>query len=82
MIGESHSLSNEFPKHKDDISKLYEKDLNFANQANQYNELDEKIRSLEMDNSPISDTDIRQLKYDRSVLKDVLYKRILDFATN
>ena len=82
MIGESHSLSNEFPKHKDDISKLCEKDLNFANQANQYNELDEKIRSLEMDNSPISDTDIRQLKYDRSVLKDVLYKRILDFATN
>ncbi len=80
MIGESHSLLNEFTSHKEDILKLCEQDPDFAKQASQYNELDEKIRILELNNSPVSDAEIRQMKHDRSVLKDVLFRRIQEFA--
>ncbi len=82
MLGESHSLFNEFPSHTDDIRKLCKQDSGFAKQAKKYNELDENIRSLELENSPISDVEIRQLKHDRSVLKDLLFKRIQEFAAN
>ena len=82
MLGESHSLINEFPKHIDDINTLSEEDPNFAKQARKYNELDEKIRSLELDNSLISDAEIRQLKHERSVLKDALFQRIQEFSAS
>lgn len=76
MLGESHSLANEFPNFIDDINLLSEQDPEFAKRANEYNDLDTKIRNIELENSPISDAEIHQLKHDRAVLKDVLYKRL------
>lgn len=76
MLGENHSLLNEFPEFKELITKLVSSDQSFAEDAKQYDELDAKIRKLELKNSPISDSEMHKIKHDRSELKDSLYKRL------
>lgn len=76
MLGEDHSLLNEFPEYKERINQLNESDATFAEQANKYNELDAKIRNLELDNAPIGDDSMHQLKHERAQLKDILYRKL------
>lgn len=76
MLGENHSLLNEFPEFKELINKLVSSDQSFAEETNQYDELDAKIRKLELANSPISDSEMHKMKHDRSKLKDLLYQRL------
>jgi len=73
MLGENHSLLNEFPEFTALIEKLISNDQLFADRVKQYNELDTKIRKLELANSPISDLEMHKMKHDRSELKDLLY---------
>ncbi|WED23746.1 YdcH family protein [Vibrio sp. JC009] len=77
MLGENHSLLNEFPEFKELIAKLVESDNVFANDTRKYNSLDEEIRNLELNGSPVIDQSMHQMKHDRSVLKDSLYQRLL-----
>lgn len=76
MLGEDHSLVSDFPKLKDKIHSLNESDHDFKKDNERYTELDKKIRSLELSNSPIGDEDMQQLKHERSTLKDALYQRL------
>ncbi len=76
MLGENHSLLNEFPEFSALIKKLVSNDQLFAERAKQYNQLDEKIRTLELANSPIGDSEMHKMKHDRSKLKDLLYKSL------
>lgn len=78
MLGENHSLLNEFPKSKETIATLVSSDEIFAADTKKYNDLDEEIRKLELSNSPIDDEAMHQLKHERSELKDSLYQRILN----
>ncbi len=78
MLGENHSLLNEFPKSKVIIEALVSGDDVFSADTKKYNELDTQIRTLELGNSPIDDETMHQLKHQRSELKDSLYQRILD----
>ena len=78
MLGESHSLVNEFPNFIKEINELHENTPSFAEKATKYDELDSEIRNIELDNSPIADETMHQMKHDRSVLKDVLYKLLLE----
>jgi uncharacterized protein YdcH (DUF465 family) len=78
MLGENHSLVNEFPGYKDIISRLVKSDKVFAKEAQRYNALDQEIRELELDGTPIDDDAMHQLKNERAALKDALYQRILD----
>ena len=78
MLGENHSLINEFPEYMDTINKLIESNKGFAKDAKRYNDLDEEIRNLELNQAPIDDGAMHQLKHDRAVLKDVLYQRLVD----
>lgn len=77
MLGENHSLLNEFPKFKELIIKLVSSDQTFAENTKQYDELDAKIRQLELANSPVSDSEMHKMKHDRSGLKDLLYQRLI-----
>jgi uncharacterized protein YdcH (DUF465 family) len=77
MLGENHSLANEFPEYKDIIAALAEKDPVFAKDAKRYNELDREIRELELKGTPIDDDAMHQLKNDRAALKDTLYQRLV-----
>ena len=76
MLGEDHSLVNEFPAHKDKIVALTQSDTAFAAQAKRYHLLDSEIRKLELNNAPIDDEAFHQLKFERAELKDMLYLMI------
>jgi len=78
MLGEDHSLANEFPQYMSSIVRLVASDTSFAKDTEQYNALDTEIRKLELQGAPISDEDMHQKKHDRAVLKDSLYQRLVD----
>ncbi len=77
MLGENHSLVNEFPKFIETINNLNACDSAFASNVKRYDDLDTEIRHLELDNAPIDDESMHQLKHDRAVLKDLLYQQLL-----
>ncbi|WP_370280432.1 YdcH family protein [Pontibacterium sp.] len=77
MLGEDHSLINEFPEYRETIDHLTQNDQAFAEDAKRYNGLDTEIRELELNSSPIDDQAMHQLKHDRSELKDSLYQRLV-----
>lgn len=76
MLGEDHSLINEFPEHQATIVELSKVDPTFAEATKQYNALDKEIRELELNGAPIDDDAMNQLKHDRAELKDVLFLRL------
>ena len=80
MLGEDHSLFNDFPEKTEVINKLIETDPDFAAEAKRYHALDKEIRTLELRNSPIDDQAMQQLKHDRAEMKDALYQRLLASA--
>ena len=76
MLGEDHSLFNDFPEQTEVINQLIDSNPQFAADAKRYHALDKEIRTLELRNSPIEDQAMHQLKHDRAELKDSLYQRI------
>lgn len=74
MLGEDHSLINEFPTYKEKILALNSSNAQFASDAKHYHMLDSEIRKLEINNAPIDDEALHQLKKERALLKDSLYK--------
>ncbi|MDD1795388.1 YdcH family protein [Enterovibrio makurazakiensis] len=76
MLGEKHSLLDDFPELENRINALIEADSTFAADNKKYNALDKEIRTLELNNGPIGDDAMHQLKHQRSVMKDSLYQRI------
>ncbi len=80
MLGEDHSLIKEFPTKKEKIVELNKSDPSFATMAERYHWLDSQIRQLELDNAPIDDQALHQLKRERAALKDLLYKQLVNGA--
>ncbi len=74
MLGENHALVNEFPEFEQLITKLVSSDGAFATEMKKYNALDEEIRKLELQNAPITDESMQEMKHERAVLKDTLYQ--------
>lgn len=77
MLGENHSLINDFPQFQDKIIQLTESDQAFAESNKKYTNLDKEIRTLELNGAPIDDESMHQLKHDRAELKDNLYQRLI-----
>ncbi len=77
MLGEDHSLVNDFPEFTDTIGTLIAEDAAFAADNKRYTALDKEIRTLELRGSPIDDQAMHQLKHDRAELKDALYARLV-----
>ena len=77
MLGEKHSLDNDFPQYKELIAKLSSSDEAFAKKSKHYHQLDKEIRVLELNNAPIDDTAMHQLKHERAMLKDELYQQLV-----
>ena len=78
MLGENHSLVNEFPEYQDTIARLAQSNEVFAKDAKRYNDLDKEIRELELNGAPIDDDAMHQLKNERAELKDALYQRLVE----
>ncbi|WP_261817225.1 YdcH family protein [Vibrio gallicus] len=77
MLGETHSLVNDFPEHTDLIVSLLESDAVFAKDNKQYTAMDKEIRVLELNGDPIEDEAMHKLKHNRAELKDSLYQRLI-----
>ena len=77
MLGEDHSLVNEFPSYKEKITQLSQLNKDFATNAERYHLLDTEIRQLELNNAPIDDESLHQIKHERAMLKDLLYQEII-----
>jgi uncharacterized protein YdcH (DUF465 family) len=73
MLGENHSIHHEFPEHHALIDKLMNEDIHFKKLADEYNQLDNDIRSIEINNAPIEDLTFEQMKKRRIQLKDEVY---------
>ncbi|KPM83844.1 DUF465 domain-containing protein [Pseudoalteromonas sp. BZK2] len=73
MLGEKHSLLNEFPEFNELIHSLAKHDAHFKKTMQRYDDMDKEIRELELQNSPIEDADMHEKKHQRAVLKDELY---------
>lgn len=76
MLGESHALLNEFPEMEEKIVSLMESNPSLHKEVKDYNALDKQIRVLELNNSPIDDPSMVQLKQHRAQLKDDLYQKL------
>ena len=53
MLGEKHSLLNEFPEFNELIHSLAKHDAHFKKTMQRYDDMDKEIRSLELQDSPI-----------------------------
>jgi len=76
MLGENHSLLNDFPEYQETIARLIKEDETFATENKKYTELDKRIRTLELNNTPTDDETIHEMKQERANLKDILYKKL------
>lgn len=73
MLGEPHDLPHEFPNLVNQIDHLTETDPAFAELAEQYQQIDDQIRHIELAGVPVSDDTIQSLKLSRLHLKDRLF---------
>ncbi|UJX25129.1 YdcH family protein [Pseudoalteromonas sp. CF6-2] len=73
MLGEKHSLLNEFPEFNELIHNLAKSDAHFKNTMQRYDDMDKEIRELELNSSPIDDSEMHEKKHQRAALKDKLY---------
>lgn len=62
MLGENHSVHHEFPEKKELIDALIKNNQHFKKIAKEYDELDKKIRVIELKNSPIDHQSFHEMK--------------------
>jgi len=77
MLGENHSIHHEFPEQHALIEKLMQEDMHFKKIADEYNSLDKEIRGIELNESPIDDITLTEMKKKRSHLKDEVYQILI-----
>ncbi|WP_166263631.1 YdcH family protein [Marinobacter caseinilyticus] len=71
-----HALVIDFPQHRENISNLNKTDDHFRKLSKRYDELDKKIRGLEVREVPTSDDHFNDMKIERAHLKDTLYREL------
>ena len=73
---DKHDLDREFPEFLTDLVDLQAHDNQFARLAGEYNEVDQKILSIEQNVTPASDVVAEDLKKLRVKLKDEIYTKL------
>ncbi len=73
---DKHDLDREFPEFLTDLVDLQAHDNQFARLAGEYNEVDQKILSIEQNVLPASDVVAEDLKKRRVKLKDEIYGKL------
>ncbi|CAG8999817.1 MAG: hypothetical protein CENE_01796 [Candidatus Celerinatantimonas neptuna] len=77
MLGDNHTLVQEFPEYAYLITILKKQDEIFASHVDQYHRLDHQIRGLEKNHQPTTDERMNQLKTQRARLKDQIYQILI-----
>ena len=65
-------------EYRDEISELKQSDAHFARVFNKHNELDDKVKDAEYGRMGISDIEIETMKKEKLLLKDEMYKMIVE----
>ncbi|MDN3379334.1 MULTISPECIES: YdcH family protein [unclassified Pseudoalteromonas] len=78
MLGEDHSLTKEFPEYLNTITALSKESSEFAIKAKQYDAIDKEVRVLELQDAPIDDQSMHQMKVERAELKDWLHQELMN----
>jgi hypothetical protein len=73
MLSEHHDISHEFPEYRRMIDTLRATDASFDSLVARHDYIDDEIRQLEEKQSPISDSEIEKMKFERAALKDQIY---------
>lgn len=66
-------LHDDFPEYAQRIHDLKVGDPRFAQLFKNYDEINHKIRRIEIENVPMGDAEFENLKFERLSLKDKLY---------
>ena len=77
MQVEHHELHREFPDFVDTIQTLRTSDSFFCQMYDQYHILTSKVERLEEDDIPVDDFTFENLKKQRVMLKDKMYKMLV-----
>jgi uncharacterized protein YdcH (DUF465 family) len=76
MLSEHHDISHEFPEYHRLLEALRAKDSKFDALVAKHDYIDDEIRQLEERQSPISDSEIEKMKFERTALKDQIYQTL------
>jgi len=77
MHVDHHDLANEFPEHLEAMQTLKMKDARFSKLFDDYHSITDEVESLERADLPVNDVLIEQMKKQRVVLKDELYRALV-----
>ena len=66
-------------EYRDEISELKQSNKHFNRIFNKHNELDDKIKDAEHGRIGMSDMEIETMKKQKLLLKDEMYKMILEY---
>ena len=66
-------------EYRDEISELKQNNAHFARIFSKHNELDDKIKDAEHGRVGMSDMKIETMKKEKLLLKDEMYKMVLEF---
>ena len=71
-----------FPEYRDLITQLKLTDINFVRLFEKHNALDQKVRHMEAHLEPGTHEEIEQLKKEKLLTKDALYKLLQKAGTS
>ena len=77
MHVDHHDLANEFPEHLEAMQTLKMQDARFSKLFDDYHSITDEVESLERADLPVNDVLIEQMKKQRVVLKDELYRALV-----
>lgn len=77
MHVDHHDLVHEFPEHKDAIHDKKMNDAHFAKLFDEYHGVTNEVEKLERADMPVNDALVEDLKKQRVVLKDELYRMLV-----
>lgn len=69
-----HELAEEFPEHADKMHNLKESDAHFAKLFDDYHEVNRAVHRAETNLEPMEDLAEANLRKQRAVLKDEIYR--------
>ena len=77
MQGHHHSITDEFPEHREQIHNLKVSNAHFNSLVARWEEIDKKIARAESRIELMSEAEEEQLRKSRLALKDDIYRMLL-----
>ena len=78
MQVEHHELHHEFPAFIDAMQVLRKSDSYFLQLFDEYHKLTHQVENLEEEDVPVYDFTIEEMKKKRAMLKDKMYKMLVE----